>query len=220
MGRHFCLLPSDFSEAIALDCQKHRHLSAREAIVLLDSAEIIKFDNHPTKLTPRYVSRTFRRAETTIGSGVTERAAGMWRVNPAEVKWARNKIDAHGHSIGWITLERLFYNDGGLLWSAKRLNGLPNVSILFLRPTPQSAQVVVRYRQWMQQRVVRDETTPSSMAKMRVNEWKAALCDLDKNWREIVAGYRAGKYSEMLKNTKPSEIPSSALREIVEAFSG
>ena len=57
-----------------------------------------------------------------------------------------------------------------------------------------------------------------ALAKSRMREWLDLLRRLDAVWPEIVLGFSAGPFSEQLMQIPASQLPSTILHLVLEAF--
>jgi hypothetical protein len=218
MARRFCLLPQGYSEAVAQDCKSHRHLNAREVTQLKDAGDIERIDEHPVTQLTRYIARAFHPVHVP-GAAIAQRAAGVWKEHAGEVRWAKGKIQAHAPVLSWIRLERLFYDDDGLRWSAKPLAGMQNVEVLFSVLDFEPRKSLEAYLNWTRPGLVIEiATKPKVVSAMKRWQWRQALTALDRNWGGIVSGYRAGQFSAALTQSRPSDLPSLVFRETLEAL--
>jgi hypothetical protein len=219
MARQYCLFQS-VSEAMVRDCKSHRHLNVKEVGELSEAGEIEFYDLHAEKPVPTYIVRspTFRNVQVP-GALIAQRAAGAWKEHAGEVRWAKGKISEYGLVRSWIRLDRVFYDNEGLRWSAKPLAGLPNVQVLFFALDFESGKSLEEYRNWMRLGLMTEiARKPKTVATMKRWQWKQALTALDRNWTGIVSSYRAGPFSAALTQSKPSELPSLVFRETLEAL--
>jgi hypothetical protein len=219
MARRFCLLPQGYSEVVARDCKSsHRHLNAKEVAQLKDAGDIERIDEHPITQLTRYVTRAFHPVHVP-GAAILQRAAGEWKDHAGEVRWAKRKIQTYAPVLSWTRLERLFYDDEGLRWSAKPLAGLPNVEVLFSVLDFEPRKCLDDYRDWMRPGLVTEIARKSkAVAAVRRQQWRQALTALDREWHGIVSSYRAGPFSAALTESKPSDLPSLVFRETLEAL--
>jgi hypothetical protein len=202
------------------DCKLHRHLNVKEVGELSEAGEIEFYGLHAERPVPTYIVRpaAFRNAQVP-GAAITQRAAGVWKEHAGEVRWAREKIQAHVYRLSWIRLERLSYDDEGLRWSARPLAGLQNVEVLFSVLDFEPRKCLEAYRNWMRPGLMAEiASKPKAVAAMKRWQWRKALTALDRNWSGIVSRYRAGPFSAALTQSKPSELPSLVFRETLEAL--
>ena len=219
MARHFCLFQT-VSEAIVRDCKLHRHLNVKEVGELSEAGEIEFYDLHAERPVPTYIVRppAFRNVRVP-GAAIAQRAAGAWKEHAREVCWAKRKIQAYAPVRSWMRLERLFYDDDGLRWSAKPLPGLSNIEVLFSVLDFEPRKSLEAYRNWMRPGLVIEVAKkPKAVAAMKRWQWRQALTALDRNWHGIVSAYRAGPFSAALTQSKPSDLPSLVFRETLEAL--
>jgi hypothetical protein len=208
---------------MALECKSHRHLSTSEARRLLATGDICRFDDHPVTLLPRYVSRTYDRPRPPLGEHVIRCAAGAWNTDPSEVQWARSKVTELAPSraeirVGdWVVLSRIFFDNHNFVFSeSPSAGGMHNVEIRFHSRTPETISAVNGYRKWFRGADFRE---PTAMFQSKIRKWRQDLGSLDIQWKFIVRDYKAGRWSDELKNCRASDMPSNFLREILNSYS-
>ncbi|MGH9735817.1 MAG: hypothetical protein ACRD8A_14650 [Candidatus Acidiferrales bacterium] len=235
MAKRFCVLPLGFSSACAANCERrHVHKSLREVRELEATGEIQFLDLHPATNKPRYVFRTHDTQHVHIPASVIEAAAGAYRRDRREISTAKNKVSAYGADNREFsrlipsrrTIElNLKWNDSGFVAHFPS-DGEPSarafeqargeiVRVSFKPRSPEAREVVLRYRQAERGAA---SLFPKVARKSKQREWGIALQQLDRWWPEIIDRFHAGPYSSPLADTKPSELPSSIVRQVVDAY--
>src|SRR5262245_24369145 len=91
MARNICILPAGFSESMARDCKKHRHLKKSEVSKRLTAGEIVFLDVHPITQLARYRLTNARWSPSGITATDIRHASGQAQTGD-EIKRAKEKI--------------------------------------------------------------------------------------------------------------------------------